>query len=64
MLGLALPPPSGSAPSFEELKARDPRSFPKGKAGGWKEEMPGELEKLFWNLHGATMARLGYPRVG
>jgi hypothetical protein len=63
-LGLSLPPPSGSAPSFAELKAWDPQSFRKGKAGTWKEEMSAGLEQLFWKLHGPTMTRLGYRRDG
>jgi hypothetical protein len=63
-LGLTLPAPSGRAPSFEELRAWDPRSFRKGQVGSWKEEMPAELEQLFWTLHGATMTRLGYRREG
>jgi glycosyltransferase involved in cell wall biosynthesis len=34
--------------------------FRKGKAGGWKEEMPDHLQDLFWNHHGDMMDRIGY----
>lgn len=61
-LGIALPEADGVLTSVEELAAVDPRSFRKGKAGSWREEMPPELEELFWGRHGETMGRLGYPR--
>lgn len=35
-------------------------NFRRGKAGSWKDEMPPELEKLFWELHGDQMIALGY----
>ena len=34
--------------------------FRKGKSGGWREEMPPEIQDLFWNYHGDTMERMGY----
>jgi glycosyltransferase involved in cell wall biosynthesis len=34
--------------------------FRKGKAGGWKEEMPKELQDLFHRIHGDTLERMGY----
>lgn len=61
-LGVTLPAPSGSLPLLEELKAIDPLIFRKGKAGSWRDEMPSELEELFWKLHGQSMERLGYQR--
>ncbi len=61
-LGLMLPTPPGRLPNAEELRPTDPYAFRKGKAGSWKEEMPAELEELFWNLHGAMMSRVGYCR--
>ena len=36
------------------------KNFRRGKTGSWRDEMPVELERLFWELHGDTMARLGY----
>ena len=38
--------------------------FRKGKAGGWREEMPTFLHDLLWNYHGETMERLGYSYSG
>jgi glycosyltransferase involved in cell wall biosynthesis len=40
------------------------KNFRKGKAGGWKDEMPEELADLFWSYHGDTMLHLGYSREG
>lgn len=37
-------------------------NFRKGKTGGWREEMPPELEQLFWELHHHQMETLGYRR--
>lgn len=38
--------------------------FRKGKAGGWKEEMPPDLEALFWSCHGEVMEKTGYQKDG
>lgn len=38
------------------------KNFRRGKAGGWKDEMPPEYEALFWELHGEVMESLGYQR--
>lgn len=50
--------------SEDEKKDLARKNFRKGKAGGWKEEMPEELQDLFWSLHGSTMLRLGYQHDG
>lgn len=46
----------------DDIKVADlaKKNFRKGVVGSWKEEMPPELEKLFWELHGHTMLELGY----
>ncbi|MEM1319708.1 MAG: glycosyltransferase [Bacteroidota bacterium] len=65
-------------PTFESLKFGRPaygggkgkdfdsqrlqKHFRRGKVGAWKEEMPPELEHLFWCQHGATMEKWGYER--
>ncbi|MCO6484361.1 MAG: glycosyltransferase [Saprospiraceae bacterium] len=36
------------------------KNFRRGKTGAWKDEMPPELERLFWELHGEQMLALGY----
>ncbi len=40
------------------------KSFRKGKAFGWKEELDQDLQNLFWTYHRTTMERLGYTREG
>jgi len=40
------------------------KNFRKGKTGNWKEEMPEELQDLFWSYHGDVMDHLGYGREG
>ena len=49
-------------PTFEELHARWPEFFRKGKVGAWRDEMPDELHDLFWDRHGEAMRVLGYER--
>lgn len=34
--------------------------FRRGIAGSWKDEMPEDLHKLFWEYHGDMMIKLGY----
>lgn len=34
--------------------------FRKGKSGSWREEMPDDLQELFWKHHGKTMKKMGY----
>jgi hypothetical protein len=63
-LGLSLPAASGFVPTFAELKAWKPKSFRNGVVGAWRDEMPADVEALFWKLHGATMEGLGYARGG
>jgi glycosyltransferase involved in cell wall biosynthesis len=38
------------------------KNFRRGKSGSWKDEMPPEIESLFWELHGEQMDALGYAR--
>jgi Sulfotransferase domain len=61
-LGLTPPKRRKNLPSFDELRARDPVMFRRGRTGTWREEMPPELEELFWKLHGPQMEALGYER--
>jgi glycosyltransferase involved in cell wall biosynthesis len=50
--------------SEEEKQVFAKKFFRKGKAGGWKEELPIELSDLFWNYHGLMSSRLGYTYSG
>lgn len=36
--------------------------FRRGVVGSWKDEMPADLHRLFWRLHGDAMKRLGYTK--
>ncbi len=36
------------------------KNFRRGKVGSWRDEMPEDLHRLFWELHGAAMKVLGY----
>ncbi len=48
----------------EEELAIVRKSFRKGKAFGWKEELDRELQNLFWSYHRNTMEKMGYSRSG
>jgi hypothetical protein len=47
-------------PSFGDLQKLGPHFFRKGRTGAWREEMPEDLHRLFWQRHGETMRALGY----
>jgi Sulfotransferase domain len=61
--GIALPEQRGRLPTFDELHERNPKIFRRGKVGSWRSEFPARLEERFWELHGAEMEALGYPRA-
>ena len=61
-VGLALPQAAQASPLFNELSEQWPEMFRRGKVGGWRDEMPPEVEELFWSHHGEMMTQLGYPR--
>ncbi|MEM6396002.1 MAG: glycosyltransferase [Bacteroidota bacterium] len=48
----------GQGEKFDTDKAQ--KHFRRGKAGGWRDELPPELEKLIWRVHGPTLAKWGY----
>ncbi len=54
--------PDGAVPTFEELNARIPQFFRKGKVGGWRDEMPDDIHDLFWQHHAEAMEHMGYTR--
>lgn len=59
-------PQYGSGKQFlddrEEVEAMAQKNFRRGKAGAWRDEMPPQMEKLFWELHGNMMIEMGYNR--
>jgi glycosyltransferase involved in cell wall biosynthesis len=52
------------ASSEEEELEIVQKSFRRGKAFGWKDELDRELQNLFWTYHRGTMEKLGYDRHG
>ena len=50
--------------SEDNMRALSEKNFRKGKAGSWKEEMPIEMQELFWSYHGEMMEKLGYSWQG
>ena len=71
-------PDISKLPTFKQLKFGKPKygdksskpnaksfaqlNFRKGKSGGWKEEMPKELHRLFWDVHKTQMVKNGYTK--
>lgn len=54
----------GRLGSEEAIRKKAQKFFRQGKVGGWKDDMPEELQQIFWSLHGETMERLGYSKDG
>lgn len=70
------PPDAAKLPTFQRLKFGQPqygvaagetfdptagyKAFRRGKVGSWKDEMPPELEKICWEIHGAELTRWGF----
>ncbi|MBX3063938.1 MAG: sulfotransferase domain-containing protein [Anaerolineae bacterium] len=48
--------------NFEHLHKLNPQFFRKGRVGAWREEMPTDLQELFWQRHGAVMDKMTYSR--
>lgn len=48
----------GSPAKFKNKKAE--KHFRRGKIGGWKDEMPPEIEEMFYKIHGRVLANYGY----
>ncbi len=44
----------------KELARRRTLFFRRGKPGAWRDEMPPDLHRLFWEHHGDAMRALGY----
>ena len=49
-----------SMPSFADLHSVFPWFFRRGNIGVWRDEMPADLQELFWERHREAMVRLGY----
>ena len=44
----------------EEIRNGRKKFFRRGKVGAWKDEMPSDIQQLFWQHHGKVMKELGY----
>ena len=49
-------------PTFDELHHAKPGFFRRGKVGSWRDEMPPDIEEMFWALNGEMMTGLAYKR--
>lgn len=61
-MGVEIKPPDKRAMTFEELHKRWPKFFTSGKVGRWKDEMPREIQDIFWQHNWEAMQELGYVR--
>jgi len=52
------------AKSVEEEEEIIRKSFRKGKAYGWRDELDKPLQNLFWSYHRSAMERMGYDIKG
>lgn len=46
-----------------DMKELAQKNFRRGKVGSWESEMPKDLQKLFWEIHGEEMVELGYKNT-
>ena len=52
---------SGTMRTLKERRRKKRKyHFRRGVVGSWKDEMPADLHRLFWRLHGDAMERLRY----
>lgn len=56
--------PTAAVPTFDQLHDLDPQFFRRGVSGTHRDELPAELEDLFWSYEDnrEAMSRLGYGR--
>lgn len=61
-----MPRVAGEVPEFATLRAADGAFFRRGIVGSYRDEMPDELQALFWSRqdNATAMARLGYAGAG
>jgi len=62
-LGIRSQSTASRLPTFAELRKTSPAFFRVGRVGSHRDEMPEELEELFWSRSAGAMRRHGYfPR--
>ena len=57
-LDLSLEETNEAMPSFESLQTRWPGFFRRGHTGSWRDEVPEDIQGLFWARHGSAMHML------
>lgn len=50
--------------SDEERENFNKKFFRSGKIGGWKDEMPVDIQELYWEKHGSISESIGYMKDG
>ncbi|MEM7330933.1 MAG: sulfotransferase domain-containing protein [Chloroflexota bacterium] len=65
-LGFSLKKTERTALTFEALQSVNPHFFRRGVVGSYKDELPNDLEALFWQQpeHAEAMKLLGYQTLG
>src|SRR5262245_19074625 len=63
-LPIKVPAPGGArvVPPFADLRQQLPQFFRRGSPGAWRDEMPSDLEHLFWEKYGDIMSAMDYSR--
>lgn len=52
----------GNFVGFGDLQRMSPELFRKGESGSYADEMPEDVEELFWERYGDVMGKFGYRR--
>jgi hypothetical protein len=52
--------PDPHLPLFDKLHADFPQFYRRGQVGAWRDEMPPDVQDLFWKRHGEAMRVMGY----
>ncbi|MEJ2436478.1 MAG: sulfotransferase domain-containing protein [Sulfurovaceae bacterium] len=60
---LAIKPNNNIIPTFEELKAINPKFFRSGKKDSWRDAYSEEEHIAFWHRHGEAMKKYGYTHL-
>jgi len=50
--------------SREEQDAFNAKFYRSGKHGGWKNDMPEDIQEKFWDKYGEVMLKMGYSKEG
>lgn len=59
-LNLDVPIKDVKVPDFKSMNKMRPDHFRRGISGSWKDEMPADIHKAYWDKHKASMKLVGY----